>query len=232
MPIRGQDGTGQAQGEGGTRRGGEVQCSPEGLAVGGLRLRRRTDCCYLPYSPGLAWGGLAVWGKAHPGACEAALPRAGGRGRLLPAAPAHPRAPRRSPGPRAWRGPRCAGRGRAGGAGPWVPSRALREAAAALRSAGGAGSAELLWAAESRAGSAPSASPHRAGGEPARKPGGRQRARPSHSLGAARPRGWGTSDLGGQQSCAPRAPGVCSRPGGSCSARVPGRLPLPGGSAG
>lgn len=69
MPIRGQDGTGQAQGEGGTRRGGEAQCSPEGLAVGGLRLRR-TDCCYLPYSPGLAWGGLAVWGEGAPrGVC-------------------------------------------------------------------------------------------------------------------------------------------------------------------
>ena len=63
MPIRAQDGTEQAQVEGSTGRG--VQCSPEGLAAGGLRLRR-TDCRYLPFSPGLAWGGLAVWGEGAP----------------------------------------------------------------------------------------------------------------------------------------------------------------------
>lgn len=60
MPIRGQDGTGQAQGEGGTRRGGEVQCSPEGLAVGGLRLGGLILAELTPFLPGLAWDGLAV----------------------------------------------------------------------------------------------------------------------------------------------------------------------------
>lgn len=71
MPIRGQDGTGQAQGEGGTRRGAEVQCSPEGLAVGGLGLR---GLILAELTPFLSWSCLG-WTGGVGGRCTQRLVR-------------------------------------------------------------------------------------------------------------------------------------------------------------
>lgn len=158
--------------------------------VGCWRLRlRRTDCCYLPLLswPCLGWTGGV--GEGAPRRVVAALPQSrSGRGRLLPAAPAHPRLPLRSPAS-GLASPRWAWSGRRRG-----PLSPVARCARPLlpRSAGGlVAPSPLGGGVPGRLGPPPARTEQRrAGAEAGRAP----TRPPSHSLGAARPRGWGPTD--------------------------------------